>query len=585
MSNQYQNETKNCQNCKNDFTIEPDDFSFYEKIKVPPPTFCPECRMIRRFHFRNEGMLFRRTDGHNGKEIFSGISPEANVTTYNNDFWFGDNWDPMKFGQEYNFNKPFFEQFKELLARAPIPARSAYNMINSDYCNEASHNKNCYLCFNTDYIENSAYLRKVRYIKDSFDMYEGIENELCYEDVMVDKSYQTFFSFDCESCVDVWFSKGLRGCTNCFGCVNLTNKSHYFFNEQFSKEEYDKKVKEFVSGSYIELSKMRKKVSKFWNEFPNKFYHGLRITNSTGERLFDVKNVKNSYSVREGENLRYCQDMQSKASNSYDYSIWGDRAENMYECVTCGLGCYDLQFCFNSWGDIKETEYSGYCFGSSNLFGCVSLSKKKFCILNKQYSEEEYYNMVEKIKKHMNDMPYVDNKRRAYKYGEFFPFNISPIAYNESMANDFFPIDEVKANDKGYTWREIKNREYETNINAEDLPDNIDDVNESITEKVIKCLECQKAFRFIKIEFQFYKRFNLSLPRFCHNCRFIERFKLVNPPKFWPRTCMCDKENHNNHPSNSSGQVNRCEVEFETSYAPDRPEIVYCEKCYQQEVY
>jgi len=25
--------------------------------------------------------------------------------------------------------------------------------------------------------------------------------------------------------------------------------------------------------------------------------------------------------------------------------------------------------------------------------------------------------------------------------------------------------------------------------------------------------------------------------------------------------------------------------EFETAYAPDRPEIVYCEKCYQQEVY
>ena len=570
-------ETRNCQNCKKDFTIESEDFSFYEKIKVPPPTWCPECRMIRRFHFRNEGMLFRRTDGNTGKEIFSGISPDAKVVTYNNDFWFGDKWDPIDFGQDYDFNRPFFEQFRELLSRSPIPARSVYNMENSDYCNEASFSKNCYLCFNTDYIENSAYLRKIAYIKDSFDIYEAREDELCYECVAVDKSYQTFFSFDCESCVDVWFSKGLRGCTNCFGCVNLTNKSNYFFNEPCSKEEYEKKVSEYIFGSYANQVKLMEVVKDFWNKFPNKYYHGLRTLNSTGERLFDVKNVKNSYSVREGENLRYCQDMQPKASNSYDYTVWGDRAENMYECVTCGLGCYDLQFCFNSWGDIKETEYSGYCFGSSNLFGCVGLSKKRFCILNKQYSEEEYNLMIEKIKHHMDDMPYVDEKGRVYKYGEFFPFDISPVAYNESMANDFFPSSAEQSKEKGYIWREIHLRNYETDLKPEQIPDNIKDTDESIIEKSLGCLACQRPFKIIPMELQFYKRFNLPLPRKCHNCRFTDRFKLVNPPKLWHRQCMCEKD-HNNHEG-------KCQVEFETSYAPDRPEIVYCEKCYQQEVY
>ena len=28
-------EKRNCQNCKNDFVIDSDDFGFYEKIKVP----------------------------------------------------------------------------------------------------------------------------------------------------------------------------------------------------------------------------------------------------------------------------------------------------------------------------------------------------------------------------------------------------------------------------------------------------------------------------------------------------------------------------------------------------------------------
>jgi hypothetical protein len=94
-------ETKNCQNCKNDFTIEPDDFVFYDKIKVPPPTFCPECRMIRRFNFRNERFLFRRPDAKTGLEIFSTFPPESKVAVYENSFWFGDSWDPFEFGFDY----------------------------------------------------------------------------------------------------------------------------------------------------------------------------------------------------------------------------------------------------------------------------------------------------------------------------------------------------------------------------------------------------------------------------------------------------------------------------------------------------
>ena len=52
--------------------------------------------------------------------------------------------------------------------------------------------------------------------------------------------------------------------------------------------------------------------------------------------------------------------------------------------------------------------------------------------------------------------------------------------------------------------------------------------------------------------------------------------EMRNPMKLWHRTCMCDK-NHLNH-------TGKCTNEFETSYSPDRPEIIYCEQCYQQEV-
>ncbi len=569
-------ETRNCQNCKKDFTIEPEDFDFYAKMKVPAPTFCAECRMVRRFHFRNEGTLFRRKDAHTGQDVFSSFSPSANVQTYENSYWFGGDWDPCETGVDYDFSKDFFTQFRELLARAPLPARSVYNMVNSDYCNEASECKNCYLSFNTDYAENSAYLRKCRTVKDSFDCYEVEENELCYENVLVDKSYQTFFSLDCESCVDVWFSKGLRGCTNCFGCVNLKNKSYYFFNEPYTKEEYAEKIKQFTSGSYSALTQLQKKVTAFWLQYPNKFFHGNRVVNSTGERLFDSKNVKDSYYVKSAENIRFCQDIWAKTSSAYDYSVWGDGAENIYECMTCGMGCYNLKFCINCWEQVQDLEYCVYCISSKNCFGCVGLYKKEYCIFNKQYSKEAYFEKIAEIKEHMNAMPYSDQHGRVYKYGEFFPFDTSPIAYNESLAHDFFPSTEFDAQRKGYTWRNPDVKEFEITMRADMLPDSIYDVQDSITKEIIGCASCRRAYRVIPIELQFYRRIGLPLPRTCQNCRSIERFKRVNPPQLWTRTCMCS-ENHTHH----TGQ---CTQSFETSYAPELPDIVYCEQCYQQEV-
>lgn len=561
-------ENRNCQNCKNDFIIEVEDFYFYNKINVPPPTFCPQCRMIRRFHFRNEKMLFRRPDGLTGKDIFSTFSPEAQVTTYENNYWFSSEWDPNLKGVDYDFSKSFFEQFKNLLKVAPIPARSVFKMVNSDYCNEASESKNCYLCFNTDFIEDSAYLRKIRICKNSFDLYECENCELAYDGLVLDKCYRTFYSFGVENCVDVWFSKNLRGCTNCFGCVNLANKSNCYFNQQLSKEEYQEKIKEFNSGSYSEIQKMKKKAMDFWVKFPTKYNYSLKNVNSTGDRIFNSKDLTDCYYVKNSQNLKYCQDVWNKSSDCYDYSVWGDGAQNVYESMTCGLGISNLKFCFNCWENEQNLEYCGYCLSSNDCFGCVGLYKKQYCILNKQYTKEEYEELIPKIKQHMLDMPYIDKKGRVFKYGEFFPYDISPIAYNESLAQDFFPLDTQHIIQNGYQYRDLKNREFEKTILSFEIPDDIKNINQDFVKEIIECEDCKRAFRIIQLEFDFYKNINLPVPHKCHECRFIERFKLVTPPVFYDRGCM------------NTGCVNK----FRTPYSPDQPDIVYCESCYNNEV-
>ena len=566
---EYKSENRKCQNCKIGFIIESEDFLLYEKIKVPPPTFCPDCRMIRRFIWRNERYLFRRKSALDNEEIFSAFPPEAKISTYPNAYWFSDECNPLAVGFEYNFNRNFFEQLKHLFSIAPVPTRAAVNLINSDYCNEASELKNCYLCFNSDYCENSIYLRKVNKINESIDLYDCYESELCYESVNVNKSYKTIFSLDCENCVDVWFSKNCIGCTNCFGCTNLINKSNCYFNQELSKEEYQEKVSKFDSGSYIQIYKMFENTHKSWLTFPNKYFHGFRNIDSTGEKIFDTKNVKYSYSIRSCENLKFSQDLQNKAYDSYDFTVQVDGSNNCYEYLVGGLGCYNIKFCFSCWVNVRDLEYCIFCTSSSDCFGCVGLQKKQYCIFNKQYTKEEYYTQREKIINHMNTNTYINKHGHVYRYGEFFPPDLSPIGYNQSLAQDFFPLKKEDIIEKGFILGNLNFKEYDKTISAENLPDNINEINNNFLKEIIECKDCSRAYKIMPEELQFYQKIKLPLPRLCHDCRFNDRFKLVNPPKFWHRSCM--KEG--------------CTNTFETSYSPDREEIVYCEKCYQQEVY
>ena len=128
-----QNETKNCQNCKKDFTIESEDFKFYEKIKVPPPTFCPDCRLIRRLTWRNERSLYRRICNLCEKKIIAMYHSSSPFPVYCRECWYGDGWDPASFAREYDMQKPFFEQYKEFSNTVPRLALWQRNVINSDY--------------------------------------------------------------------------------------------------------------------------------------------------------------------------------------------------------------------------------------------------------------------------------------------------------------------------------------------------------------------------------------------------------------------------------------------------------------------
>jgi hypothetical protein len=89
-----------------------------------------------------------------------------------------------------------------------------------------------------------------------------------------------------------------------------------------------------------------------------------------------------------------------------------------------------------------------------------------------------------------------------------------------------------------------------------------------VTKGQKTCQKCQSDFIIEDEDFEFYKKMKVPAPTWCPDCRHHERLKNRNPLKLYKRTC----------------QKEGCSTEFETTYAPDRKEIVYCEKCYNNEV-
>lgn len=221
----------------------------------------------------------------------------------------------------------------------------------------------------------------------------------------------------------MWFSRDCLGCSDCFGCTNLRNQSYCIFNEKYSKEDYGKKIAEMSLDTREGIDEARKVARRnFWDTQPHKFHRGIRNRNSSGAYVSECNNVVDCYLIRQSENLKYCQYMVVPGNKDcMDASVWERILSFVMKhpyvetklIISSFLGIVG-QMCVT-------LDHSIHLKSCADCFGCVGLRNKQYCILNKQYSKEEYEALVPRIKKHMDEMPYVDAQGLIYKYGEFFP--------------------------------------------------------------------------------------------------------------------------------------------------------------------
>lgn len=539
-----------CKNCQKEFTITDADRQFYNKINVLEPGLCPDCRCQERLVWRNERSLYKRKCDLCQKDIVSFYSDDKPYKQYCPECWWSDKWQAPELN--YDPARPFLEQWAELLKQTPHLALIISHGENSDYCPHSVYYKNCYMCVSGVEGEDIYYSYWTNKSRDCLDCSLGFEMEQCYECLYGRNLFSCLYCYDCENSSDLAFCADCVSCHNCVGCVGLRHQEFQVFNKKVSEGEYQ----EALAQAKKDPETFKRKFNEFSLKFPRVFAKNKHCEKVSGDYLNNCKNSFACFDAEELEDCAYLWNIPRGGAQVYDAN-YAPNNEVVYNCVSV----INAQYCSNSvtcW-DSSFVDYSWQSFYSSNLFGCCGLKHGKYQILNKKYSEEEY----QKVKKEI-----VENLKQEKVYGDFFPVKYSPFAYNETSAQEHFPLTQEEVLKRGWSWQENFGGTFGKG-STRSAPLTLEDKDEEILGNICTCSFCNKNFKLIKQELAFYRKYSLPLPGKCHDCRYIQRMKNRNPHHLWHRKCM------------NVG----CANEFETSYAPDRPEKVYCEECYQKEIY
>lgn len=551
---------KSCRQCQISFEVTKDDLAFYDKVSpvfngkkylIPPPTLCPDCRAQRRFAFRNERNLYKTKSALSGKELLSNFHPDSQWKVYDREEWFGDSWNGIDFGRSYDFNKSFFQQFFELQKDVPILNLNTVNNENCSYCNYVATSKKCYLIFGSVYCEE-CYYGNPYYSRSCIDSLLIRDSELCYQCVTCERCYESFFCQNCVGGQNLIMCYDCHNCTDCIGCIGLRNQHYQIFNKQYSKEEYEKNRRSFNFCSAEQMAQLKSKFENLKKFTPHRFGILVNTENCTGDHIYNSKNTFDSYDVQRCEDCRYlAQTIDQK--DCYDCNFTEEN-ELCYEYIAN----YKNQRCLFSVSNhaCNNLLYSNFCTSSNNLFGCIGIKHGSYLVLNKQYTKDEYEQLVPKI---------IEQMKNDEVWGEFFHPSLSYFRYNETVAQEYFPITKEQAIAQKLSWREHDPKEYQKQTFA--IPKEIAQVPKSILNEILACDECGKNYKLISQELAFYKKYNLPVPTKCPYCRHKNRFTMRNPRKLFDRLCA------------------KCGIAIKTTFPEQRPEPIYCEKCYLEAVY
>jgi|SRR5581483_117515 len=279
----------------------------------------------------------------------------------------------------------FFNELQKIISSRPkYPTKVLYSE-NCEYGNELYFCKRVFWGFDDVKCTDCSYIYDSFLCAQCLDCDYAVESELCYESV------DPFKCFNCnyiEYCANLQDSSYCYNCypgKNLFGCVNLQNKSFCIFNRQLTEDEYKEKIKIYKTWAPERVLAEVEKLKKLYPIMPAVEAHNENTI--YGNYIHYDKNCYLCFDAAHDENGAYLYDT-FEANNTLDATYCGDHADLSYEVVSSAR-LFNCNYVY--WSEkCQDSSYLFNCLNVKNSLGCVDLAHKQYCILNRQFSKEEY---------------------------------------------------------------------------------------------------------------------------------------------------------------------------------------------------
>lgn len=278
----------------------------------------------------------------------------------------------------------FFKELQRLILSQPKLSSHSLNCENCEYGDQLYYCKNMTHCFDTLNSTDCLYVFDSQHVVNSVDCDYSFESQLCYDSITLGKCFNSAYLEDCSSIENAMYSYNCRNGNNLFGCANLTGKSFCIFNRQLTETEYKENIEKFKSLPKEQVLQMLEELKK---KYPITQTRGENNENSSyGNYLYNCKRCYMCFDTAECENCGYLYDS-ARNNTCYDATFSGD-SEISYEFIdsTRLFNCTYAIWC----GHSTDSSYIIACGNVKNCLGCVNLFQKEYCILNRQFTKEEY---------------------------------------------------------------------------------------------------------------------------------------------------------------------------------------------------
>lgn len=473
------------------------------EVDLPLPDIAPVERWIYSVG-QTMPFGFRHTNCPvTGKKILSRWAESGSVVSVCSDWFWSDECDNCAAGRDYDFSRPFFSQFIEVAQRSYAQSINRLNCEDSPYVNACVGLKSCHLCFACEQLQDSIYCAICSKSNDLL-LCSGVsESELCYACLDCENVYGSRFLQDCRDCSNCYWCLDCIGCSNCFQCCGLrqARSGYYIHNEKVSEAEWTDTLARFDFGSFAG----ERKINQLWNRSAAASHtYDTNFHNEDCSLTYHTQHSKRSCNAMYSSYCEDCKDIIYSTHGRDCYScVWARDAERCY-MLAGGANAYNCFLSDGALGNAKNLFYSLCCYnGCEDLFGCFFLKRKRYCILNKQYSKSEYFDLRARIISHM---------KTTGEWGKFFPTELYGTPYQDSWAYFFFTeLDDEQIRQRGLLASDSRaERVIDSGI---ELPDNIADCNDELCDKEIRCMSTGRPFGIGKREIKAFRKHEAPLLR------------------------------------------------------------------------